>query len=99
MVYQVGLTEAAHDDLGQIVRFLAEKSPEAAERIGHEILDAALALTILPRRGAPVRRRPGMRKLSYRYYLIFYQVNESARLVEIVRLWDGRRDPKTLQLP
>ena len=99
MGYQVGLTEAAQDDLGQLVRFLAEKSPEAAARIGNELLDTALALAILPRRGAPVRRRPGMRKLSYRYYLIFYQVNESAQWVEVVRIWDGRRDPATLQLP
>jgi plasmid stabilization system protein ParE len=99
MGYKVGLTEAAQEDLGAVVRFLAEKSPEAAARIGHELLDAALGLSIMPRRGAPVRRRPGMRKLSYRYYLIFYQVNEAAQWVEVVRIWDGRQNPANLQLP
>jgi plasmid stabilization system protein ParE len=58
------------------VRFVAIEggNPEAALRLGNELLDAALSLALFPRRGAPVRRRPGMRKLSHRYWLIFYQV-------------------------
>lgn len=99
MGYQVGLTEEAQADLGAVVRFLARQSPEAAERIGHELLDAALSLTLFPRRGAPVRRRPGLRKLTHRHYLIFYQVNETAALVEVVRIWDGRQNPAALRLP
>ena len=99
MGYQVGLTEEAQADFGAVVRFLAEKSPEAAERIGHELLDAALALTLFPRRGSPVRRRLGMRKLTYRHYLIFYQVNETAQWVEVIRIWDGRQNPASLRLP
>lgn len=99
MDYQVGLTDAAIDDLGAIASFLAEKDPDAALRLGGELLDATLSLAILPRRGAPVRRRPGMRKLSHRYFLIFYQVNEAAKWIEVVRIWDGRRDPAALKLP
>lgn len=99
MGFQVGLTEAAQSDLGAVVRFLAEKSPEAAARIGNEILDSALSLTLFPRCGSPVRRRPGMRKLTHRQYLIFYQVNEAAQWVEVVRIWDGRQDPTSLRLP
>ena len=98
MGYQVGLTEEAQADLGAVVRWIAEKSPEAAERIGHELLDAALALTLFPRRGAAVRRRPGMRKLTHRHYLIFYQVNDTTQWVEVVRIWDGRQDPAALRL-
>jgi plasmid stabilization system protein ParE len=97
--YQVGLTDAAQADLGALVRFIAEKSPEAAIRIGDEVLDAALALAVFPRRGTPVRRRPGMRKLTCRCYLIFYQVNEAGRGIEIIRIWDGRQNPDSLRLP
>ena len=82
-----------------MVSFLAEKNPEAAERLGNELLDAALALTLFPRRGVPVRRRPGLRKLSHRYCLIYYQVNEATQWVEVVRIWDGRQDPTALKLP
>jgi len=99
MGYQVGLTEEAQADLGVVVRFLAEKSPEAAERIGNELLDAALTLTMFPRRGSPVKRRLGLRKLTHRDYLIFYQVNEAAQWVEVVRIWDGRQNPTSLRLP
>ena len=81
------------------MRFIAEKSPEVAERIGHELLDAALTLTVFPRRGAAVRRRPGLRKLTHRHYLIFYQVNDASQWVEIVRIWDGRQDPTAPRLP
>jgi plasmid stabilization system protein ParE len=63
------------------------------------ILDAALSLTFLPRRGVAVRHRPGLRKLVHSYYLIFYQVNEAQRWVEVVRIWDGRQHPDTLNLP
>lgn len=62
MGYKVGLTDLARDDLGATVRFIAVEgeNPEAALRMGHELLDAALSLAILPRRVSPVRRRPGM---------------------------------------
>jgi plasmid stabilization system protein ParE len=99
MGYQVGLTETAQADLEAVVRFLAEKSSEAAERIGYELLDAALTLTLFPRRGVAVRRRPGLRKLTHRHYLIFYQVNDAERWIEVVRIWDGRQNPAALRLP
>jgi plasmid stabilization system protein ParE len=99
MGYKVGLTDAAQADLAAAVRFLAEKSSEAAMRVGNELLDVVLSLSLMPRRGTAVRRRPGMLKVSHRYYLIFYQVNEADQWVEVVRIWDGRKDPAALQLP
>ena len=57
------------------------------------------SLDQLPLRGAPVKARPGLRKLSHRYYLIYYRINEPMRLVEIVRIWDGRKNPASLALP
>ncbi len=44
MGWQVALTDEAEDDLGQVVSFLAQKSPEAAERIGLEIVAAIFSL-------------------------------------------------------
>jgi plasmid stabilization system protein ParE len=100
MDYKVGLSDLARADLKAIALFLAEAhGAEAALRLGDELLDTALSLAILPRRGPPVRRRPGMRKLSHRHWLIFYQINEAARWVEVVRIWDGRQNPAALHLP
>ncbi len=101
MDYKAGLSHEARDDLKTVARFIVAQggSPETALRLGNELLDAALSLALFPRRGAPVRRRPGMRKLSHRYWLIFYQVNEAERWVEVVRIWDGRQNPRSLHLP
>jgi len=99
MGWQVALTDEAETDLGNVVAFLAQKSPTAAERIGLELVDVIFSLDQLPNRGAPVRKRPALRKLAHRHYLIIYRVNESAARVEIVRVWDNRQDPGKLRLP
>ena len=99
MGYRVIFTVRADRDLAAAIAFLGQNSREAAERIGFEIVAVARSLTTLPRRGGRVRRRPGLRKLTHRDYLLFYQVNEALGTVEIVRIWDGRQDPETLRLP
>lgn len=57
------------------------------------------SLDQLPHRGNPVRKRPGLRKIAHRHYLVIYRVNEAVSLVEIVRIWDNRQDPARLRLP
>jgi plasmid stabilization system protein ParE len=94
MDYRVILSRPALSDLADIVAFLASANRNAAAKIGHELLDVCESLALLPDRGAPVRHRPGLRKLSHRYYLVYYQVDASRHLVEIVRIWDGRQDPR-----
>ena len=99
MGWRVALTDEDDADLEKVVAFLAQKSPAAAERIGLELVARIFSLEQMPNRGAPVRKRPGLRKLACRHYLVIYRVNESAALVEIVRIWDNRQDPQRLHLP
>jgi plasmid stabilization system protein ParE len=99
MGWHVALTDEADADLGSVVAFLAQKNPAAAERIGFELVDLIFSLDQMPNRGAPVRKRPGLRKLAHRHYLVVYRINETASLVEIVRIWDNRQDPARLRLP
>lgn len=94
MGYKVVLTAQADRDLGEVVRFIAENSVEAAERVGLEIIEVARSLEAFPRRGVMVQARPGLRKLIHRYVLLVYRINEEACVVEILRIWDGRKDPK-----
>ncbi|WP_404424651.1 type II toxin-antitoxin system RelE/ParE family toxin [Nibricoccus sp. IMCC34717] len=96
MGWQVAITDEADADLGSVVAFLAQKSPEAAERIGLELVALIFSLDQMPSRGAPVKKRPGLRKIAHRHYLVIYRVNEAHSLVEIVRVWDGRQDPRKL---
>src|SRR5690606_34008609 len=70
MGWQVAITDEADADLGNVVAFLAQKNPAAAERIGLELVDVIFSLDQMPNRGAPVRKRPGLRKIAHRYYLV-----------------------------
>ncbi len=100
MDYQVLISKPALADLETIVRFAAQVlGPQQAERIGSELFDVMASLNFLPNRGSPVQARAPLRKLSHRYYLIYYQVMEDVRRVEVVRLWDGRQRPSDLRLP
>lgn len=98
MGWRVALSDEAEIDLGKIVRFLAQKNPAAAERIGLELVELIFSLDHLPNRGAPVKKRPGLRKIVHRNYLIIYRANKAADLVEIVRIWDNRQNPNKLRL-
>ena len=99
MVWRIALSEQAELDLEAVVAFLARKNPAAAERIGLELVEVIFSLDAFPAGGSPVRARPGLRKVRHRDYVVIYGLNESARLVEILRVWDGRRDPAKLELP
>jgi plasmid stabilization system protein ParE len=61
--YQVTFAAQADRDLGSVVRFLAQKNPVAAERLGYALVDHAHSLANLPYRGFAVRKRPGYRRI------------------------------------
>lgn len=99
MVWRIALTETAEADLESAVAFIARFGPEAAERIGLELVAVIFSLDQFPERGSPVKARPDLRKLSHRYYLIYYRVNATTHMVEIVRIWDGRQNSSSMLLP
>src|SRR5665213_2422497 len=101
MDYRVIFSNPALGDLAAIAKFIAESpngSSIVALKIGDELIALSVSLGIFSYRGTPVRRRAKLRKLSHRYYLAFYQIAESAQVVEIVRIWDGRQNPSGLIL-
>lgn len=99
MDYKVILSDLFLRDLQEVVDYLNEHAgPEIASRIGDELLDRALEAGQRPFLGQPVRQRPGARKVLRYPYLIYYDVNETRKTVEVLRVWHGARDPKTLRL-
>jgi plasmid stabilization system protein ParE len=99
MVWHVARTDPADADLEQGVRFVAKFSPGAAIRIGTKLVSAVFSLDHFPHRGAQVRERPGLRRMVHDRFLIFYRVGRHERKVEIIRIWDARRDPASLRVP
>ncbi len=95
MDYRVILSRPALRDLGEIARYIAGDSPTAAERVGLELLGLAESLTILPRRGGQLKARPGVRRLVHEPYLVTYRIDETQRIVFILRFWHAKRDPQS----
>ena len=93
MDFKVFLSSAALSDLERIAAYITLENVVAAERMGNQLLDAALSLTTFPERGrvVPEFRRPELREIVFRSYRIIYRVNSTDNSLEIVRFWHGAR--------
>lgn len=83
-------------DLEAVVRFIAKDDPITAERIGNALIDRVAILENFPLLGSPYAKRPGVRKLVSRPYIIYYRVRESSKAVDILRYWHGARSEPDL---
>jgi plasmid stabilization system protein ParE len=93
MDFKVVFRDTFIDDLELIVRSIAIHNPEAARLFGEVVIASAEKLTFFPERNPRVRQRPGLRRFVVKkYFKVFYRVNHDAKCVEILRLWDGRRE-------
>ena len=93
MDFKVFLSDEALSDLERIVAYIAPRNPDAAGRLGNQLLDAVLSLHTFPERGrsVPEFQRPELREIIFRSYRIIYRINDSDQSVEIIRLWHGAR--------
>lgn len=93
MGFKVFLSDEALTDLERIVAYIAFHNPEAARRMGDQLLDAAESLAELPERGRVVPEfwRPEIREIIVRSYRIIYRVSKRDGSVEIIRFWHGAR--------
>ena len=81
-------------DLEEVVRFIAKDDRAAAVRIGNALIDRVEILENFPLLGAPYPKRPGVRKLVSRPYLIFYRPRLEEKSVDILCYWHGaQREP------
>ena len=96
MGYQVIFAPEAERDLDEIIAYIAQDNLEAARRFGAELAAQARSLASLPYRGAAVARRPGTRRLVHGRYLIYYQIREAERIVEVLRFWHAARGTPNL---
>src|ERR1035437_5356526 len=81
-------------DLEEVVRHIARDDPATAIRIGNALIDRVEILENFPLIGSPYSKRPGVRKLVSRPYLIFYRPRLEKNSVDILRYWHGaQREP------
>jgi plasmid stabilization system protein ParE len=98
MDYSVILSDVFASDLdGIIAHLMTRAGVETASRIGNELLDRALEIGESPFIGQLVKKRFGARKVLLYRYIIYYDVNETQQTVEVLRVWHGARDAKSLR--
>ena len=83
-------------ELESVVRFIAKDNPDAALRVGNALIDRILVLENFPLVGSVYPKRPGIRKLVSRPYIIFYRPRLEENCVDILRYWHGARSEPEL---
>ena len=93
MGYEVKITSRADRDLIEILDYIEsrENDPGPAIRFTNALVEEALSLAELPYRGRIMNRRKRIRKLVFHDYLIFFEIKESLKRVEILRFVHGAR--------
>ena len=95
MDYRLLFTQRALNDLAEIIGHIAEDDDEAASRFAKSLLDHVELLTDFPRMGGTIRKRSRVRKLLHSPILVYYQIREDRRAVEVLHFRHGsRRSPK-----
>ena len=84
-------------DLEAAVRFIAGEDPVAAVHVGNALIDRAAILENFPLLGSPYPKRPGVRKLVSRPYILFYRFREQNNFVDILRFWHGAQQEPDLR--
>jgi plasmid stabilization system protein ParE len=94
--YRLLFTQRALSDLSEIVEHIAQDDEEAASRFGEALLDHVDLLGRFPRMGNSTRKRSQVRKLVHSPILVYYQVHEEKRLIEVLHFRHGSRKPPRL---
>jgi toxin ParE1/3/4 len=83
-------THSAQRDLCRLRDFIAEKNPQAAERISLRLRKSIQRLVDLPDVGVNVAELPGVQDLISGDYIVRYTVLEDT--IYILRIWHGKED-------
>lgn len=98
MRYTVVLTDTAKQDLRDIAFWIAEQSKDVAiaKRFVNELREECRKLDIFPNGGAfpkdHILKSLGYRFAVHKEYLIFYRVDEEKRLVNIMAIFNAKKD-------
>lgn len=97
MDFEIVWTEVGFYDFQESIRYISERNAAAAERIAEEILHKIKLLRDLPFMGRvyAAEKSGRTREVVSGKYRIFYEVDEDAKRVEILRVWHSKRgDPQ-----
>ena len=84
-------SKTAVSDLVRLRDFIAQHSPEAAQRVAQRLRGAIQRLVETPQIGRPVANMSGeIRELIFGKYVVRYEVRQ--QYLYILRIWHGKED-------
>ena len=83
-MYPVILSNQSIKNLTGIVEYIAAENPDAADKLGFELVNLAMGLDSMPYRGSKVKKRLGVLKLVHGNYVLYYRVDEGKRTVQVI---------------
>ena len=95
MPRKVVFSPTAIQDLTDSVRYIARFDPDAAQRLGHSLIDTAERyLSLNWSLGPKCREYPegGIYYWLHKNYRIVYRIGVDEQTVEVLRFWHGSRD-------
>ena len=96
--YKINISDSAKQDIRDTAAYISDELFESnfAENTTEAILDAISSLNFMPARTPLVRdqrlAKAGIRGKQVKNYTVFYRINETAKEVDIVRVFYSRRD-------
>jgi toxin ParE1/3/4 len=99
MALQIVWSQAAVEDLREIVRFIARDDPAAAASLADRILDRIELASSLPfsNRAVPEKEDRSVREVILKPYRIIYQVDDKRGALHILRIWHATRGAPDLE--
>ena len=89
MTYKIKYLPLAVQDLNDIARYLSGFYPKIASRVLKELREKITKLGDTPKMCEVCHLDPAYRRMVVDQYLVFYQVNAPARIVEIHHILRG----------
>jgi plasmid stabilization system protein ParE len=84
-------SRSAVHDLVRLREFIAQHSPNAAQRISERLRGAIIELVNHPQLGRPVPDLPGeIRELIFGKYVVRYEVR--SQKLYVLRIWHGKEN-------
>ena len=93
MAWRITWSPTARMDLKGIFEYISEDNPTAAHHFVSGLIAAIENLAEFPKSGrvVPEFREDTIRELIHRPYRLVYRLDETAKSLEVVRLWHAAR--------
>jgi toxin ParE1/3/4 len=93
MGWKIIIAPSAQADLADIVKYIARHNPDAAARLGFELITRVESLASFPEIGriVPEFRQQNLREVICRSYRIIYRLRPMNQCVDVVRFWHAAR--------